>query len=164
MEKFTFNNPASSLIDLYKYSFIDRIFIKLQTRALGSKIEKLFIILPALINMNNTSQQNSLDKAKEYLLNSIKPQNLALKVYDRVILRLLEYKKDNNLYIQDRQRAFDIIAQNIQLYNLIDKILDKEMQEQKDTIKEIVRKQYDENYKLDDKDVNILNFQEQNYL
>lgn len=161
--KFNFN-PASSLIDLYKYSFIDRIFIRLQTRALGNKFDRLFILLPAIINLNNINQQIALERTKQYLLENYTPKNLALKIYDRVVLRLLEYKKDKDLYQLDRKRAFDILAQNIQLLQLVDTILDDSIIEQKENVKNIVRKMYDENYKIDSKTKNLLQFQESHYI
>ncbi len=148
--------------DLYKYSFIDRIFIKLQTRALGSRIERLFTLLPALINSNPHDKSKSMQSAKTYLLDNITPKNLALKVYDRVILRLLDYKNDNNLFIQDRQKAFDILTQDIQLYGLVERILGDEGQIE--MFDEIIKKQFDEDYKLDDEGRNILRFQEGHYL
>ena len=151
-----------NFIDLYKYSFIDRIFIKLQTRALGSKIERLFTLLPALINSNPSDKNKAIESAKAYLIDTITPKNLALKVYDRVILRLLEYKEDNNLFIQDRQRALDILTQDIQLYSVAEQILADE--NQREMFEEIIKKQFNENYNIDDEGRNILRFQESHYL
>lgn len=151
-----------NFIDLYKYSFIDRIFIKLQTRALGGRIERLFILLPALINSNPHDKSKSMEASKSYLLETITPKNLALKVYDRVILRLFDYKRDNNLFIQDRQRAFDILVQDIQLYALVERILGDGAQ--LEMFEEIIKNQFDEDYKLDDEGRNILRFQEGHYL
>ena len=151
-----------NFIDLYKYSFIDRIFIKLQTRALGSKIERLFTLLPALINSNPSDKNKAIESAKAYLIDTITPKNLALKVYDRVILRLLEYKEDNNLFIQDRQRALDILTQDIQLYSVVEQILADE--NQREMFEEIIKKQFYENYNIDDEGRNILRFQESHYL
>ena len=151
-----------NFIDLYKYSFIDRIFIKLQTRALGSKIERLFTLLPALINSNPSDKNKAIESAKAYLIDTITPKTLALKVYDRVILRLLEYKEDNNLFIQDRQRALDILTQDIQLYSVVEQILADE--NQREMFEEIIKKQFDENYNIDDEGRNILRFQESHYL
>lgn len=151
-----------NFIDLYKYSSIDRIFIRLQTRALGSKIERLWTLLPALINSNANDKSTAMDNAKIYLFESISPKNLAMKVYDRVILRLLEYKKDNNLFIQDRQKALDIITQDIQLCGVVRKILLDESQVA--MFEEIIKKQFDESYSLDNDGKNILRFQEAHYL
>lgn len=159
-----FNHRSLALFDLYKYSFIDRIFIKLQTRALGAKFERLFIVLPVLIYMNTTNQQKVLENTKKYLLENVEPKNLALKVYDRVMLKLFSYKKDNTLYIQDRTKAFIIFKQNIQLFGIIDEILDKDCQEQKQMLEDIIKKQYDEAYTIKDHAFHLLKFQEQHYL
>lgn len=151
-----------NFIDFYKYSFIDRIFIKLQTRALGSKIERLWTLLPAFINSNANDKNKAIENAKNYLFENISPRNLAIKVYDRVILRLLDYKKDNNLFIQDRQKALEIITQDIQLCGLVRNILLDE--NQISMFEEIIKKQFDENYSLDNEGKNILRFQEAHYL
>lgn len=147
-----------NFINLYKYSFIDRIFIRLQTRALGAKIERLWIILPALINASVDDKIGAMERAKAYLLENISPKNLALKVYDRTILRLLDYKNDNNLFIQDRQKMLEIITQDIQLFSLIERILGDSAQVE--IFAEIIKKQFDESYALDGEGKMILRFQE----
>ena len=151
-----------NFINLYKYSFVDRIFIRLQTRALGAKIERLWTILPALINANADDKNAAIERAKQYLLDNISPKNLALKVYDRVILRLFEYKDDANLFIQDRQKMLEIITMDIQLFALIERILGDSAQVE--IFAEIIKKQFDENYALDGEGRNILRFQEAHYL
>lgn len=147
-----------NFINLYKYSFVDRIFIRLQTRALGAKIERLWIILPALINASTDDKIGAMERAKAYLLENISPKNLALKVYDRTILRLLDYKNDNNLFIQDRQKMLEIITQDIQLFSLIERILGDSAQVE--IFAEIIKKQFDESYALDGEGKMILRFQE----
>lgn len=147
-----------NFINLYKYSFVDRIFIRLQTRALGAKIERLWIILPALINASTDDKIGAMERAKAYLLENISPKNLALKVYDRTILRLLDYKNDNNLFIQDRQKMLEIITQDIQLFSLIERILGDSAQVE--IFAEIIKKQFDESYALDGEGKMVLRFQE----
>ena len=147
-----------NFINLYKYSFVDRIFIRLQTRALGAKIERLWIILPALINASVDDKSGAMERAKAYLLENISPKNLALKVYDRTILRLLDYKNDNNLFIQDRQKMLEIITQDIQLFSLIERILGDSAQVE--IFAEIIKKQFDESYALDGEGKMVLRFQE----
>lgn len=147
-----------NFINLYKYSFVDRIFIRLQTRALGAKIERLWIILPALINASVDDKIGAMERAKAYLLENISPKNLALKVYDRTILRLLDYKNDNNLFIQDRQKMLEIITQDIQLFSLIERILGDSAQVE--IFAEIIKKQFDESYALDGEGKMVLRFQE----
>lgn len=159
-----FNHTTSALLDLYKYSFIDRIFIKLQTRALGAEYERLFIVLPVLIFMNTNNQERVLANAKRYLLDNVKPKNLALKIYDRVMLRLFSYKRDNTSYIQDRNKAFAIFKQHIQLFGIVDKILDESCADVREMLEDIVRKQYDETYNIKDHALNLLKFQEAHYL
>ena len=86
------------------------------------------------------------------------PKNLALKVYDRTILRLLDYKNNENLFIQDRQKMLEIIVQDIQLFSLIERILGDSAQVE--IFAEIIKKQFDESYALDGEGKMILRFQE----
>lgn len=147
-----------NFINLYKYSFVDRIFIRLQTRALGAKIERFWTILPALINASANDKVGAMERAKAYLLENISPKNLALKVYDRTILRLLDYKNNENLFIQDRQKMLEIIVQDIQLFSLIERILGDSAQVE--IFAEIIKKQFDESYALDGEGKMVLRFQE----
>lgn len=147
-----------NFINLYKYSFVDRIFIRLQTRALGAKIERFWTILPALINASANDKSGAMERAKAYLLENISPKNLALKVYDRTILRLLDYKNNENLFIQDRQKMLEIIVQDIQLFSLIERILGDSAQVE--IFAEIIKKQFDESYALDGEGKMVLRFQE----
>lgn len=147
-----------NFINLYKYSFVDRIFIRLQTRALVAKIERFWTILPALINASVNDKSGAMERAKAYLLENISPKNLALKVYDRTILRLLDYKNNENLFIQDRQKMLEIIVQDIQLFSLIERILGDSAQVE--IFAEIIKKQFDESYALDGEGKMVLRFQE----
>lgn len=147
-----------NFINLYKYSFVDRIFIRLQTRALGAKIERFWTILPALINASVNDKSGAMERAKAYLLENISPKNLALKVYDRTILRLLDYTNNENLFIQDRQKMLEIIVQDIQLFSLIERILGDSAQVE--IFAEIIKKQFDESYALDGEGKMVLRFQE----
>ncbi len=159
-----FNSATSALFDFYKYSFIDRILIRIQTRALGVKFERLFVIIPVLIYMNNTDKQKLVSNAKKFLFDTITPKNLATLVYDRIILQLLAYKNDEDLYKQDRKKAFDILRQNIQLYLVVDAILDDDFIEQKEEITRIIKEEYDKAYFLNDHCLNLLRFQEQHFV
>ena len=89
--------------------------------------------------MNNTDKQKLVSNAKKFLFDTITPKNLATLVYDRIILQLLAYKNDEDLYKQDRKKAFDILRQNIQLYLVVDAILDDDFIEQKEEIKRIIK-------------------------
>ena len=159
-----FNSATSAFFDFYKYSYIDRILIRIQTRALGVKFERLFIIIPVLIYMNNTDRQKLISNAKEYLFDTIKPKHLATLVYDRIILQLLAYEDDEDLYDHDKNKPFDILRQNIQLYLVIDAILDDDFIEQKEEIKNIIKEEYDKAYSMSNHSSNLLRFQEQHFI
>lgn len=158
-----FNKNKPTLLERYKYSLIDKIIIKIHTRALGVKFDRLFVILPVLITMSE-SNNIIIENVKNYLTQTIKPLNLANKVYDRVILRLLQYRNENELYLQDRQKMLEILSQNIQLYVMVDEIFAYNFDDLKKNIEDFIKKQYDEAYKIDDKTKILLAFQEKYYL
>lgn len=144
-----------------KYRFIDKVLIKFHTRALGSEFDRLLILLPVLIFMYK--DKRLIDNSKEYLLKNIFPKNLAMKMYDRVMVKLLDYNRDKNLFFQDKHRAFEILKSNIQLYNAIDTIFDDAFSDKKKELKSAIRKQYDESFTLKDDKKRILEFQEYYY-
>ena len=157
------NNNVANVFDKCKYDLLNRILIKLQTRALGTMYERLFIIIPVLIYMNNM-EETLIIKTKEFLLKTIKPNNLAIKVYDRVIVKLIDYKKDGNYFTQDKQRSFEIFNQNIQLYSIVEDILDDNFKDSRRFFISNIRKRYDESYKINNTTKKLLEFQEKHYV
>lgn len=144
-----------------KYRFIDKILIKFNTRALGVEFDRLLILLPVLIFLYK--DRRIIENSKEYLLKNISPKNLAMKMYDRVMIKLLDYNKDKNAFLQDRHRAFEILKSNIQLYKVVDTIFDDDFIAQKKELRSMIRKQYDESFILKDDKKRILEFQEYYY-
>ena len=153
-----------ALHDFYKYGLLDRIFIKLQTRSLGARFERYFVLLPVLIFMDSFNQAAAIERTKNFLLENVEPKNLALKVYDRIMLKLFSYQKDNAIFIQERKKAFDILSQNIQLYGLVEVVLSRECEDAKRLIEDVVKKQYDSSFNISGHTQRLLRFQEEHYL
>lgn len=86
--------------------------------------------------------KRSSKKPKKILRERIEPQNLADSVFDRIQLRLEEYQKSYEEYITDRQKALEIITQDIQLYAVIREIFESDgvVGESEESIEDIIKK------------------------
>ncbi|WP_095269458.1 hypothetical protein [Helicobacter sp. 13S00477-4] len=145
-----------------QFSYIEKFLIKWQTRSLGTKIDTTIIILSVLVYIGRPDLEGQLDRAKGIVKNIIKPQNLALKIFDRIMIRVLEYTKDEKIYMQDRDKALNAIVQDIQFYSIVLDMLDgKGCDTQRDIIRSVVQKTYDEEYCISAENKRILEYQEQ---
>lgn len=145
-----------------KFTYLQKFLIKWQTRSLGSKIDILMLILPVLVYVGRPHLDEQLKQAKMIIDKTIKPANLALKVFDRVMICVSEYIKDEKLYMQDRERAFNAVVQDIQFYSIVlDMLKNDGYETQRDIIRSVVQKAYDEEYLISKKNKRILEYQEQ---
>lgn len=146
-------------------SLLSRLFLYWQTRSLGIGVERLMVILPVAIYLDHQVHEEELKKAQKILRERIEPQNLADSVFDRIQLRLEEYQKSYEEYIADRQKALEIITQDIQLYAVIREIFESDgvVGESEESIEDIIKKKFDEAWELDDPKKRLLEEQEKHY-
>ncbi|NLU34778.1 MAG: hypothetical protein GXX07_07405 [Wolinella succinogenes] len=146
-------------------SLLSRLFLYWQTRSLGIGVERLMVILPVAIYFDHQVHEEELKKAQKILRERIEPQNLADSVFDRIQLRLEEYQKSYEEYIADRQKALEIITQDIQLYAVIREIFESDgvVGESEESIEDIIKKKFDEAWELDDPKKRLLEEQEKHY-
>lgn len=145
-----------------KFTSLEKLLIKWQTRSLGSRIDTLMLVLSVLVYMGRPHLQSQLDLAKGIIYRAIKPANLALKILERVKLTVIEYTKDEKLYMQDREKAFEAVVSDIQLYSIIlDMLKDKGYETQREIIESVIQKAYDEAYTISEENKRILEYQEQ---
>lgn len=144
-----------------KFTSLEKFLIKWQTRSLGSKIDTLMLVLSVLVYIGRPHLQNQLDIAKDIIYKGVKPANLALKVLERIKIRVGEYTKDEKFYMQDRDKAFEAVVLDIQLYSVVfDMLKDKGYETQRDIIKSVIQKAYDETYTISKENKRILEYQE----
>lgn len=146
-------------------SLLSRLFLYWQTRSLGIGVERLMVILPVAIYLDHQVHEEELKKAQKILRERIEPENLADSVFDRIQLRLQEYQKNYEEYIADRQKALEIITQDIQLYAVIREIFESDgvVGESEESIEDIIKKKFDEAWELDDPKKRLLEEQEKHY-
>ncbi|PAF48090.1 hypothetical protein BKH46_01910 [Helicobacter sp. 12S02634-8] len=146
----------------HKFTPIQKLLILWQTRSLGSKIDTLMLLFPVLVYLGRPDLDAQLKRAKALIDKMIKPNNLALKIFSRVMMRVGEYAKDEKTYMQDRDRAFDAVVGDIQLYAIVlDMLGDKGYETQRDILRSVIQKAYDEAYHISKENKRILEYQEQ---
>ncbi|PAF43612.1 hypothetical protein [Helicobacter sp. 11S02596-1] len=149
-------------IQKMRFTYLQKFLIKWQTRSLGAKIDTLMLILPVLVYVGRPNLDGQFQHAKAVIDRIVKPTNLALKVFDRVKVAVSEYIHDEKIYMQDRERAFDAIVEDIQFYSIVlDMLQDKGCETQRDIIHSVVQKAYDEEYAINRENKRILEYQEQ---
>lgn len=147
-----------------KFTYLQRFLIKWQTRSLGSRIDTLMLIVSVLVYMGRPNIEAQLEQARIIINKMIKPLNLASKVFDRVVIWVDEYAKDEKLYMQHRDRAFNAVVQDIQFYSIVLDILkDKGYETQKDIIRSVIQKAYDEEFTISRDNKRMLEYQEQTF-
>lgn len=146
---------------IHKIGFIDRFFIKWETRSLGANINRLIAILPCVIYMDKARIDELLERANNALQKYLNNTYIVPKLLSRISLRISQYQEDENLYLQDRGRLFDILLQNIQLYGvIIDIFHSPNEQHLLDSLEVILKERFDEQYTLNAEGERLLSFQE----
>ena len=146
---------------LPKLGFIDKLLLKWETRSLGVNVDRLMLILPCVIYMDKVRIAELLDRAKIALQKFLNNPYAIPKVLNRISLRLSEYQQDENLYLQDRSRLFDILLQNIQLYVVIIDIFSLPSERHLlDSLEVILSERFDKQYTLNAEGKRLLSFQE----
>lgn len=148
-------------LESYTYGFLDKLWLKLESRSSDRKTENLVMILPVLLFMQKEQLEVLLDNLPKLLSNYLKP-HLVRRVFHRIVLRLKKYTKNEQLFIQDRQKAIECIAANIQLYALVIDLL-QENTDELDMIEQIVRKKFDKDHLLSKENTRLLAYQEKHF-
>lgn len=114
--------------------------------------------------MGRPNIEAQLEQARIIINKMIKPLNLASKVFDRIVIWVDEYAKDERLYMQHRDRAFNAVVQDIQFYSIVLDILkDKGYETQRDIIRSVIQKAYDEEFTISRDNKRMLEYQEQTF-
>lgn len=145
----------------HKLGFIDRFLIKWETRSLGANVNRLIAILPCVIYMDKARLDELLERAKTALQKYLNNPYAVPKVLSRISLRISEYQKYEELYLQDRAKIFDILLQNIQLYGVIMDIFNSPSEKHLlDSLEVILSERFDKQYILNAEGERLLSFQE----
>jgi len=144
------NKNRHDCIELLNKSFFEKLLIYWSTRDLCHEEEVLVTILSVAIYFDKEIFPEELEKAREILHERIKGDGHIDILMDKIKLRLYEYTKDYEIYMQDREKAFHFVGDDIQLYRIMRDIFEADggVKESELMAEELVKKEFDERWKL----------------
>lgn len=145
----------------YHYRFIERLWLRIESRSLDKRTHHIIMIIPVLLFMQKERLEIMLDTLPQVLERYVKP-HLVQRVFAHIIIKLKGYVKDEQLFLEERLEAFECIANDIQLYALVLDLFENE--DEQEVIAQIVRKKFDKDYQLDKENMRLLIYQEKHCL
>ncbi|OBV28775.1 hypothetical protein BKN38_00090 [Helicobacter sp. CLO-3] len=143
------------------FSRIQKFIIRWKTRSLGADIDALILIVSVLVYMGRNEMTEQLEIAKQIINNRVKQTGMAHVVYERVEVEVAEYLSNEGLYIRARDRMFEEITHDIQLYGIALDMLQGEKNASKlQIVRSVVQKAYDEEYTINKESKRLLESQE----
>lgn len=150
-------------LESYHYSTIKRMWLWFEMRSLNNDTKQIITLISVILFMEKDRLESLLDALPDILRPYLKA-HLMQRVFNRIILKLQKYKKNQEIFMQDRDRIFDYLVSNIQLYALVlDIFAGKEKSPNLNIIEQIVRKKFDKNYQLNRANLRLLSYQEKYY-
>lgn len=146
-------------LESYKYGLLERLWLKLESRSVDKNTEDIITLLPVLLFMQKERLETLLNELPKILAQYLKP-HLVQRVFNHIVIKLKEYAKDEQLFLQERQYAIECISNNIQLYALVLDLFQDDTGDERDIIEQIVRKKFDKDYQLSKENLRLLTYQE----
>lgn len=115
---------TEALID--STSFLGKCYIHWKTRNYGHKMEYISLLLSVAIYMNKKIYEEELQSAHKYLFNLLKDKDDVENIMEYIKMKLASYQEDNSAWLQDRQRAFNLILEDEELYGCMTDIFNSD--------------------------------------
>ena len=103
-------------------SFLAKCYIHWKTKNYGKKIEHISLMLCVAIYMNKKIYEEELKSASIYLESIFEDKNDIENIMDYVKMKLQDYQKDEQSWIEDKKDAFDLIVKDEELYSCMSDI------------------------------------------
>ncbi|WP_407381188.1 hypothetical protein [Helicobacter sp.] len=144
-----------------RFSSFETFLIRWKTRSLGTQIDALILILSVLVYMGRDELEQQLEHAKTIIYSRVRLGTMAQIIYERVEVELAQYMQNEELYIKVRNKMFEVIISDIQLYGIALDLLQGEQNAHKlQIVRSVVQKAYDEQFILDKEARRLLEAQE----
>lgn len=144
----------------YDMGVFERLLIKWQTRSLGVRVERMMTLLPVFVCIGgNENFEKVVSNTRKVIFRHIKSKRLAMMIFKRVMYKAKQYSENSELLSEKKQKIYEMITQNIQMFSLVLDVLDGIDRElQRSTM--IVKRNYEEEYSLPIETKRLLNYQE----
>ncbi len=103
-------------IALNGVSFLEKCYIHWKTKTYGQKIEHVALILAVAIYMNKKIYQEELNSASACLSSIVGAEEDIDNIMEYIKMKLNSYQDDNEIWLADRQEAFNLIKEDENLY------------------------------------------------
>lgn len=146
----------------YRYGIFEKWWLRLESRSMDSKSEQILQIIPVVLFMQKDKLATLLDSLQDILKPYLKA-HLIQRIFDYTILKLKAFSKNEYLFMNERDKAFDVLVQDIQLYALVVDLCsvgESKNEAVLESIESVVRKKFDKEHTLNKKSKRLLFFQE----
>lgn len=152
---------AKAGVEYRKFSFVETIIIRWKTRSLGADIDALILIVSVLVYMGRNALEQQLERAREIIQERVRLNAMAYIIFERAQVEIARYMADEELYIKARNKMFEEIIHNIQLYGIVLDMLPGEANASKlQIVRSVIQKAYDEEFMLNSEAKRLLEAQE----
>lgn len=112
-------------------------------RHFSLKTRHIALLLAVAIYMHKKIYKEELKSARGYLLSRLHNEDDVDKLMEYVKMKLGTYQENNDRWMKDRQKAFDLIIKNEDLYGFMSDIFssDKSFDESEELFEKALRRQ-----------------------
>jgi len=100
-------------------SFLEKCYVYWKTKNYGLKIEHIALLLSVAIFMNHKIYEEELESARKYLLSLLKDEGDVENVMEFIQMKLLTYQKDRQAWLEEKEKAFNLIVNDEELYGFM---------------------------------------------
>lgn len=151
------------MLEAYHLGVLEYALIKWQTRALGSRLDKMIIVLPIVVCIGiNEDLEKTISNTRRIVFSHIRSRRTALMVFRRIMFKAKKYLDHQDTFNEAKQKAYDMITQNIQMFSLVLDALDG-IDRELERFSMIVKKNYEESFEMSLETKMLLEYQEKRY-
>ncbi len=136
-------------LELLSKSFFKRILTRWECRHFERHHDELLTVLAVSVYFDRVIFPKELEMAENIIKKEMKhPQDIECAI-ENMKFKLESYIKNEHAFLLDRERAFDIIADNIQLYGTMKDIFqsDGQMYDGEKMVEDVIKNEYDKQWK-----------------
>lgn len=151
------------MLERYHLGFFKRTLFKWQTRSLGAKLDKIIILLPVFVRIGaNEDLEKCIQNVRKIVFTHVRSKRIAVMVFRRIMFKAKKYFDNEESFYEAKQKAYEMITQNIQMFSLVLDVLDGIDRELgRSTM--VVKKAYEESFEMSAETERLLKYQERRY-
>lgn len=154
-------NAYMAILKSYHLGIFERLWLSIESRSFDKHTEQIIALTPVMIFMQKERIAEILSTLENVLQMYLKP-HLLTRACRHILLRLKEYAKNEQSFLEARDLCFDCLCQNIQLYALV-LDLSKPDSEHLTLVEQVISKRFDKEYQLNAENLRLLENQEKYY-